>query len=204
MMAAAPLSPAAPTCGGGTTAPRDATCSLPGCTAIEFVEQQVGEELSAIDFLSLITSAVLLQTATGRNALAELGIDGPRAIVDRFEPLRRDDGGYAKSPRSGQASTYHTFLVAACRQTVGAEPGEPGPMIALMRRRQRDDRQTEEFYCSVHLRFPHFMELGSIPGPPRTWRRCFPGGCLVGDCGRLPGHSLHPVPGRRFFSAPRP
>jgi len=104
-----------------------------------FLESRLADELPGIDFLSLITSAVIVAMATGRDAFGELGIDGPQAVIDFFEPLRRDDGGYAKTARSGSSSTYHTFLVVACKQMVEAPLSGTDRMIELVCSRQRDD-----------------------------------------------------------------
>ena len=65
--------------------------------AAEFLAGQCGEELASIDFLSLVTSAVLVQMPTGRDVFAEAGIDVQQMMEDRFRPLRRDDGGYQGS-----------------------------------------------------------------------------------------------------------
>ena len=107
--------------------------------AAAFLEQQIDRTLPSIDFLSLVTSAVLLEAAAGIDVFAETNRDRRAAVVEFFEPLWRDDAGYAKTPRGGVASTYHTFLVIGCKQTVGAALDETGPVIDLIRGRQRDD-----------------------------------------------------------------
>jgi len=103
------------------------------------LKDRLAPRLPGVDFISLITCAVLAETATGRKAFAELGIDARQAVGEFFRPFRRDDGGYAKTPRGGQSSTYHTFLVAACQQLLGAPLEEPKRMVELTRSRQRDD-----------------------------------------------------------------
>jgi geranylgeranyl transferase type-2 subunit beta len=60
-------------------------------------------------------------------------------LRDFVEPFRREDGGYAKTARGGQGSTYHTFLVAACKQLVGAPLDEAERMLALVDSRRRTD-----------------------------------------------------------------
>ncbi|NQU22774.1 MAG: beta-hydroxylase [Candidatus Nealsonbacteria bacterium] len=107
--------------------------------AAAFLEQQIDRTLPSIDFLSLIASAVLLEAAAGIDVFAGTGRDRRRSVVEFVEPLRRAGAGYAKTPRSGQASTYHTFLAIGCKQMVGAAPDEAGPAIELIRSRQRDD-----------------------------------------------------------------
>ena len=60
-------------------------------------------------------------------------------VTDFFERFRRHDGGYAKSQRGGRGSTYHTFLVAACKQLVDAPPDDAGRIARLVKSRCRED-----------------------------------------------------------------
>ena len=63
---------------------------------------------------------------------AIVGTANPRA-VERF---RREDGGYAKTDRSRQSSTYHTFLAAACRENGCAHGRDPAHDHVLDRQAQ--------------------------------------------------------------------
>lgn len=104
-----------------------------------FLRQRLQQQLPSIDFLSLVTSAVLVEAATGADVFAEAGLDRRQRVIDFVESFRRD-GGYAKTQRGAQASTYHTFLVAACKQLVGAPlEDEAEPMAELVRSRRRAD-----------------------------------------------------------------
>jgi len=94
---------------------------------------------SSIDFLSLVFSAVLLETASGVDVFAAAGRDRKDAVTGTLERFRRRDGGYAKTDRSPHSSTYHTFLAASCLQLVGAPIDEASRMIELIRSRRRDD-----------------------------------------------------------------
>ena len=104
-----------------------------------FLSDRLTQPLPSIDFLSLVTSAVLVEGAGGVDVFTGAGRDLHQSVVDAFEPFRRDDGGYAKTQRGGQSSTYHTFLVAGCRQMVGLPIDGAPQMIELIRSRQRDD-----------------------------------------------------------------
>jgi geranylgeranyl transferase type-2 subunit beta len=106
--------------------------------AAGFLRDQVGRPMSAADFFSLATSAVLLEPITGSDVFAAAGRNRRQEVSDFFAPLRRTDGGYAKTER-GTSSTYQTFLVVWCKQLAGAEPDEPGPITRLVRSRQRPD-----------------------------------------------------------------
>ncbi len=105
----------------------------------EFLKSRFSHKLPGIDFISLLASAVVVEAASGHNLFDDLGIDPQQTAKNFFAPLRRPDGGYAKTPRSGTGSTYHTFLVAACLEMLGMEPDEPQQMIEMIRRRQRAD-----------------------------------------------------------------
>jgi geranylgeranyl transferase type-2 subunit beta len=109
------------------------------CGAAEFLKERLGRPMPSIDFLSLVTAAVLVEMVSGVDVFAEAGHDRHQAVGDFVERFRRDDGGYAKTERSGQGSTYHTFLVALCKQMVGAPLADARQMIELVRSRQRGD-----------------------------------------------------------------
>jgi geranylgeranyl transferase type-2 subunit beta len=95
--------------------------------------------LPAADAVSLVTSAMLVELAIGRDVLAEAACDRRQAVVESFERFRRGDGGYAKTHRSGSSSTYQTFLVVLCRELAGVPLEGAERMIELVRGRQRGD-----------------------------------------------------------------
>lgn len=105
----------------------------------QFIQRRLTEELPAIDFLSLVYTAVLLELTHGIDVFAQAKRDRRRTVVDTLDRFRRPDGGYAKTVRSGQGSTYHTFLAVACKQLVGAEVEDPDQISGLIRSRRRDD-----------------------------------------------------------------
>ena len=97
------------------------------------------QRLSAIDFISLVIGATLIEMSAGIDVFAAAGCDRRQTVLDFLAKLRRDDGGYAKSERSPHSSTYHTFLCEACRQLVEAPPEDAARTVALIRSRQRED-----------------------------------------------------------------
>lgn len=108
--------------------------------AAGFLGQRLGQQIPSIDFLSLVTAAVLVEAATGADVFAEAGRDRRESLIRVVEDYRRPDGGYAKTPRGAEGSTYHTFLVAACKQMVGAPLDEEAEQMAeLVRSRRRLD-----------------------------------------------------------------
>jgi geranylgeranyl transferase type-2 subunit beta len=53
--------------------------------------------MPSIDFISLVLSAALLEAMAGIDVFADAGLDRREAVLHVTEPLRRDDGGFAKS-----------------------------------------------------------------------------------------------------------
>lgn len=106
-----------------------------------FLQERLAQktQLSAIDFLSLVIGATLIEMSAGIDVFAAAGCDRRQTVLDFIAGLRRDDGGYAKSQRSPHSSTYQTFLCEACRQLVDAPPEDAARTVALIRSRQRDD-----------------------------------------------------------------
>lgn len=98
-----------------------------------------GEPLPAVDFLSLVFSAVLLEAIAGLDPFARRGIDRKQRVDQALEPLGRPDGSYAKTPRGAHGSTYHTFLVAACKELVGLGLDEGPAMLRWVASQRRAD-----------------------------------------------------------------
>jgi geranylgeranyl transferase type-2 subunit beta len=99
-----------------------------------------GQPLPAVDFLSLVFSTMLLEAIAGLEPFARLGMDRKQRVDQALKPLRRPDGSYAKTPRGAHGSTYHTFLVAACKQLVGLGLEKEGPaMLCWLASQRRAD-----------------------------------------------------------------
>jgi len=104
-----------------------------------FLAERVARQVPSIDFVSLVFSAALLETLSGIDVFADAGRDRRQTVAAALDRFRRPDGGYAKNDRSPHASTYHTFLAAACKQLVGLPLDDAGQMVALVGSRRRDD-----------------------------------------------------------------
>jgi geranylgeranyl transferase type-2 subunit beta len=104
-----------------------------------FLTQRLADEISIIDFVSLVFSAVLLENLSGIDVFADAGCDRTHTVAAMLDRFRRSDGGYAKNDRSPHSSTYHTFLAGACKQLVGLPVDDAAEMAHLVRTRNRDD-----------------------------------------------------------------
>ena len=107
--------------------------------AAAFLQKRLADEMSSIDFLSLVYSAVLLEATSEADVFAAAGCDRLEVVTATVDRFRRDDGGYAKTNRSGHGSTYHTFLAICCRQLVGSPLDELQRTVELIRSRHRED-----------------------------------------------------------------
>jgi len=105
----------------------------------DFLQASLSQDLPAIDFLSLVFSSVLLEVSYGLDVFTRAQLDRQQIIQERLAPLRRPDGGFAKTPKSGRSSTYQTFLSVACLQLIGAELETPDQVAALVNSRRRPD-----------------------------------------------------------------
>lgn len=99
----------------------------------DFLAERIHGQETVIDFLSLIYSGFLLDAAAAINPFQEAPDDWPKQVANTLESLRRDDGGYAKSPEGAASSTYHSFLVLLCLQLLEQPLPRPGHMIDFIR-----------------------------------------------------------------------
>jgi geranylgeranyl transferase type-2 subunit beta len=139
-----------------------------------------GTQLSAIDFISLLIGATLVEMSAGIDVFSAAGCDRRQMVLDLLARLRREDGGYAKNDRSPHSSTYHTFLCEACRQLVEAPPEDPARTVALIRSRQREDGGFVELNVMPHSGTnPTAAALGTLQlldaldGPARSSAAAF-------------------------------
>ena len=84
--------------------------------AADFLRSRFDAKESVVDFLSLIYGGMLLENAGGINIFENAHPDWRENVANALNELRREDGGFAKTPKGKASSTYHTFLVAICLQ----------------------------------------------------------------------------------------
>ncbi len=107
--------------------------------ARSFLAARLSGHASIVDFLSLIYGASLINLSAGLDVFADAAPQWREAVATALESLRREDGGYAKGTEGTASSTYHTFLVALCRQLIDAPLAEPDRMVAFVLSQRRDD-----------------------------------------------------------------
>ena len=107
--------------------------------AVGFLRARLVGHVPVVDFLSLIYAAAVLRLAAGQDVFADRPDHWQRAVADTLAPLRRADGGYAKTSEGQASSMYHSFLVVLCHQLLGEPTPEPERLVEFVRTRQRDD-----------------------------------------------------------------
>ncbi|QDT14499.1 prenyltransferase/squalene oxidase repeat-containing protein [Alienimonas californiensis] len=95
--------------------------------------------LGAIDLVSWLYSAVVVQAAGGGDPLADAPSDWPERLASGLEANRSADGGYAKTPAGAAGSTYTSFLVALTLELIGRDVPAPGRLAQFLFDMQRDD-----------------------------------------------------------------
>lgn len=107
--------------------------------AASFLAAALGRPLPVIDLLSLHYGAALLEVVAGVDVFAEAGRNRVPTLLAAAAPLRRPDGGYAKTPKGAHSSTYLTFLVALAKDLLGLEHEDPRRSVEMVLSCQRDD-----------------------------------------------------------------
>ncbi len=100
--------------------------------AADFLRGKLTGQETIIDFLSLVYGAALIDSAAGIDIFADAAEGWRQNVAAHLETLRRDDGGYAKGPEGIASSTYHTFLVALCRELIEQPLPEPEKAVAFV------------------------------------------------------------------------
>jgi len=116
--------------------------------AAEFLRGRLAGRESIVDFLSLIYSAALLDSAAGVDVFSDAPAGWRDAVADAMHKLRRADGGYAKGPDGHASSTYHTFLVVICLQLIERPLPEPQRVVAFIRSQRADEGGFREIRAS--------------------------------------------------------
>jgi geranylgeranyl transferase type-2 subunit beta len=96
-------------------------------------------QLNAIDLLSWLYSALVVQASGGPDLLAEHPPELPDLLIESLLKLRTADGGFAKSAEGALGSTYQSFLVALIFEILGRPIPRRNLLIQFLFDRQRDD-----------------------------------------------------------------
>lgn len=104
-----------------------------------YLLQSRNRHASVIDVVSWLYSALVVQISSGINVLADADANWPQQLSQILESFRTSDGGYAKTREGAVGSTYHSFLVALCKELIGQPVASPDLLVKFILDRQRDD-----------------------------------------------------------------
>ena len=107
--------------------------------AADYLRGSLATSQGVVDLVSLIYAGQLIAASAEIDAFEGFAADWDSRVVAFFDSLRREDGGFAKSPDSRLGSTYQTFLVALCRELFDRPLGSDDPCVAFrLGQRQAD------------------------------------------------------------------
>ena len=110
------------------------------CESIgRFVKAQSNRQLSVVDLISWLYTALVVQAFGGPDVFEDAEPDWVDKLAGTLEGVRTEDGGYAKTPEGAAGSTYHSFLVALTYELIGKSVPNPNDLVQFIYDRQRDD-----------------------------------------------------------------
>ncbi|MEM9187429.1 MAG: prenyltransferase/squalene oxidase repeat-containing protein [Planctomycetota bacterium] len=104
-----------------------------------YLRGRFGEQAHVVDLFSLVFASQLVQSATGVDAMAEQPSDWRDRVAELIESLRRDDGGYAKSPEGAASSTYYSFLSVLTLELLERPIPSPDSLAEFILSQRRED-----------------------------------------------------------------
>lgn len=120
--------------------------ALVGCTHRDqwralgdFLRSHKDDVCSPVDLECATTILTLVRLFVDETVLDDVIHELQKTAQALLASLRRDDGGYAKSPQSAAGSTYATFLTLLSAQMLELSPGPPHELAAFFVSRQRSD-----------------------------------------------------------------
>jgi len=112
----------------------------PAERAAKFLKSQLSTQTSIIDMLSLVYGAKLVEASSGIDVFADSHEGWRDQLANFLNQLRREDGGFAKTPEGFASSTYHTFLVVLCFELLEIAIPDPDGIVRFLMSR-RDDAE---------------------------------------------------------------
>ena len=104
-----------------------------------YLKQQIRRQLTVIDLLSWLYSALVVQASGGEDVLSNTAENWPDRLAEMLEVFRAADGGYRKTEEGAAGSMYHSFLVVLCYELIGRPLPQPRKLLQFVFDRQCDD-----------------------------------------------------------------
>ena len=116
--------------------------------AASFLRGKLTGRESIVDFFSLIYCATLLELATGTDIFADAATTWRDSVAAALGKLRREDGGFAKAEEGMASSTYHTFLVLMCLESIERPIERPEEIVDFLHSQRCEDGGFREIRVS--------------------------------------------------------
>ncbi len=107
--------------------------------ATNFLQHSLGKSQGIVDLVSLIYGGQLIAASTDIDPFAGFAPSWKHRVIGFFDSLRREDGGFAKSPDSRLGSSYQTFLVLLCRELLELPVEPEDPCGEFLLKQQQED-----------------------------------------------------------------
>ncbi len=105
----------------------------------DYLRHSLQQQATVVDFYSLLYSCLMIQVASGIDALENSSEDWPDRVSETLETFRTEEKGYAKVAGAPSSSTYHTFLVGLCYELLGRSMPDAEAVHPFLMSRQRED-----------------------------------------------------------------
>jgi geranylgeranyl transferase type-2 subunit beta len=119
----------------------------PAERAGKFLQSRQRGQAAVVDLLSLVYGGMLLRMG-GVDAFRSADPQWKSAVAASLNSLRRPDGGYAKGPEGAASSTYYSFLVVLCLQSLDIEITEPRRLVDFLKTQQDEEGGFREIRAS--------------------------------------------------------
>ncbi len=107
--------------------------------AAKFLAKRIQSDQPPVDVLSAVQSLEMIERLGGPPGRIAAAVDRRSPVERLIARLRRPDGCFAKTERSGPSSTYGTFLMVATAQLVGIVIPAAHETAAAIASRQQPD-----------------------------------------------------------------
>ncbi len=116
--------------------------------ASHFLAGEMTKHQTIVDFFSLFYAANLIKISAGNDLFVHSPDGWRQQIADFLNGLRREDGGFAKSPEGKFGSTYNTFLVLLVLQLLEQDIEQPEAIVQYLKSQSVEDGGWREIKVS--------------------------------------------------------
>ncbi|HCP13478.1 MAG TPA: geranyl transferase [Planctomycetaceae bacterium] len=104
-----------------------------------FLRDQNPLSLSAVDLLSWLYSAIVVESVIGGSVLTGRSENFAADVVSGLQQLRTADGGFSRTSEGAVGSTYQSFMCALVHELLGQRIPRRNALVQFLYDRQRED-----------------------------------------------------------------